>query len=100
MSSAQTERDFSTASLVWPSNRGGMDARYFQAQLCTLVNLEHPEDMSPTSMSDEEVSEGLPVHGFCIPDLYPERGYDDSHHEVRQSARLTHGVQYFQTKSF
>jgi len=48
MSSAQIERDFSAASLVSPSNRGSMDARYFQAQLCTLVNflhLVHPEDI-------------------------------------------------------
>jgi len=49
MSSAQIERDFSAASLVLPSNRGSMDARYFQAQLCALVNfhhLVHPEDVS------------------------------------------------------
>jgi len=31
MSSAQIERDFSAASLVLLSNRGSMDARYFQA---------------------------------------------------------------------
>jgi len=31
MSSAQIERDFSAASLVLPSNRGSIDARYFQA---------------------------------------------------------------------
>jgi len=36
MSSAQIERDFSAASLVLPSNRGSMDDRYFQAQLCVL----------------------------------------------------------------
>jgi len=85
MSSAQTERDFSAASLVLPSNRGSMDARYFQAQLCTVVNflhLVHPEDMSPKSMSAKEVSEALPAHGFGMPDLYPERVYDDSHDEV------------------
>ena len=59
-----------------------MDARYFQAQLCSLVNflhLVHPEDMSPKSMSAEEVSEALPAHCFGLPDLYPERVYDDSH---------------------
>jgi len=67
MSSAQIERDSSVASLVLESYRGSMDARYFQAQLCTLMNflhLVHPEDMSPKSMSDEEVSEVLPT---CIP---------------------------------
>ena len=59
MSSAQIERDCSAASLVLPSNRGSMDARYFQAQLCALVNflhLVHPEDMSPQSMSAQDVS--------------------------------------------
>jgi len=84
MSSAQIERNFSTASLVLPSNRGSMDARYFQAQLCSLVNflhLVHPEDMSPKSMSAKEVSEALPTHGFGVPDLYPKRVYDDSHDE-------------------
>jgi len=52
-SSAQIERDFSAASLVLLSNRGSIYARYFQAQLCSLVNflhLVHPEDMSPKSM--------------------------------------------------
>jgi hypothetical protein len=47
MSSAQIERDFSAPSLVLPLSRGSMDARYFQPQLCTLVNflhLVHPED--------------------------------------------------------
>jgi len=29
MLSAQIQRDFSAASLAFPSNRGGMDARYF-----------------------------------------------------------------------
>ena len=46
--SAQIERDFSAASLVSPSNRVSLDARYFQAQLCTLVNflhLVHSEDI-------------------------------------------------------
>jgi len=84
MSSAQIERDFSAASLVLPSNRGSMDARYFQAQLCALVNflhLVHPEDMSPQSMSAQEVSEALPPHGVSVPDLYPDRVYDDSHDE-------------------
>ena len=86
MSSAQIERDFSAASLVSPSNRGSMDVRYFQAQLFTLVNflhLVHPEDVSPK----KEVSEALPAHGFGVPDLYPERVYDDSHDEGYDSAR-------------
>ena len=89
MSSAQIERDFSAANLVLPSNRSSMDARYFQAQLCALVNflhLVHPEDMSPKSMSAKEVSEALPPHGFGVPDLYPERVYDDSHDEGYDSA--------------
>ena len=84
MSSAQIERDFSAASLVLPSNRVSMDAGYFQAQLCALVNflhLVHPEDMSPQSMSAQDVSEALPPHGFGVPDLYPDRVYDDSHDE-------------------
>ena len=68
-----------------------MDARYFQAQLCSLVNflhLVHPEDMFPKleSMSVKEVSEALPPHGFGVPDLYPERVYDDSHDEGYDSA--------------
>ena len=78
------ERDFSAASLVLPSNRGSMDARYFQAQLCALVNflhLVHPEDMFPQSMSAQDVSEALPPHGFGVTDLYPDRVYDDSHDE-------------------
>jgi len=89
MSSAQTERDFSAASLVLPSNRSSVDARYFQTQLCSLVNflhLVHPEDMPPKSMPAKEVSEALPAHGFCVPDLYPERVYDDSHDEGYDSA--------------
>jgi len=89
MSSAQIERDISAASLVLPSNRGSMDARYFQAQLCALVNflhLVHPEDMSPKFMSAKEVSEALPRHGFGVPDLYPDRVYDDSHDEGYDSA--------------
>ena len=84
MSSLQIERDFGAASLVLPLNRGSMDARYFQAQLCALVNflhLVHPEDMSPQSMSAQDVSEALPSHGFSIPDLYPDRVYDDSQDE-------------------
>jgi len=84
MSSAQIERDFSAASLMFPSNRGSMDGRYFQAQLCALVNflhLVHPEDMSPQSMSAQDASEALPPHGFGVPDLYPDRVYDDSHDE-------------------
>ena len=88
-SSVQIERDFSAASLVLPSNKGSMDARYFQAQLCTLVNflhLVHPEDMSPKSMSAKEMSEALPAHGFGVPDLYSERVYDDSHDEGYDSA--------------
>ena len=47
MLSAQIERDFSAPSLVFLLSRGSMDARYFQPQLCTLVNflhLVHPED--------------------------------------------------------
>ena len=74
----------SAASLVLLSNRGSMDAEYFQAQLCSLVNflhLVHPEDMSPKSMSAKEVSKALPAHNFGVPDLYPERVYDDSHDE-------------------
>ena len=89
MSSAQIERDLSAASLVLPSNRGSMDARYFEAQLCSLVNflhLVHPEDMSLKSMSAKEVSEALPAHGFSVPDLYPERVYDDSHDKGYDSA--------------
>ena len=89
MSSAQIERDFSAASLVLPSNRGSMDARYFQAQLCALVNflhLVHLEDMSPKSMSAKEVFETLLARGFNMPDLYPERVYDDSHDEGYDSA--------------
>jgi len=89
MSSAQIERDFSAASLVLLSNRGSMDAKYFQAQLCSLVNflhLVHPEDMSPKSMSSKEVSEALLTHKFGVPDLYTERFYDDSHNEGYDSA--------------
>ena len=66
-----------------------MDARYFQAQMCSLVNflhLVHPEDMSPKSMSAKEVSEALPPYGFGVPDLYPERVYDDSHDKGYDSA--------------
>jgi len=84
MSSEQIERDFSAASLVLPSNRGNMDARYFQSQLCSLVDflhLVHPEDMSPKSMSAKKVNEALQAHGFSVPDMYPERVYDDSHDE-------------------
>ena len=84
MSSAQIERDFSAASLVFPSNKGSMDARYFQTQLCALVSFLHlvqPEDKSPQSMSAQDVSEALPPHGFSVPDLYPNRVYDDSHDE-------------------
>ena len=64
MSSAQIERDFSTASLMLPSNRGSMDARYFQAQLCALVNFLHlvyPEDMSPQSKNVRQESLGVRV---------------------------------------
>ena len=85
----QIERDFSAASLVLPSNRGSMDGRYFQAQLCALVNvlhLVHPEDMSPKSMSAKEMSEALPAHGFGVPDLYFKRVYDHSHDEGYDSA--------------
>jgi len=79
----------SAASLVLQSNRVSMDARYFQAQLCSLVNflhLVHPEDMSPKSMSAKEVSEALPPHRFGVPDLYPERVYDDAHDKGYDSA--------------
>jgi len=89
MSSAQIERDFSAASLVLPLNRGSMDAKYSQAQFCALVNflhLVHPEDTSPKSMSAKEVSEALLPHGFSVPDLYPDRVYDDSHDEGYDSA--------------
>jgi len=61
-----------------------MDARYFQAQLYSLVNflhLVHTENMSPKSMSAKEVSEELPPHGFGVSDLCPKRVYDDSHDE-------------------
>jgi len=37
--------------------------------------------MSPQSMSAQDVSEALPPHGFGVPDLYPNRVYDDSHDE-------------------
>ena len=72
-----------------------MDAKYFQAQLCALVNflhLVHPEDMSPKSMSAKEVSDALPAHGFSVPDLYPKRVYDDSHDEGYDSAWDPHTV--------
>jgi len=42
---------------VLPGIRGSMDPRYFQAQLCTLVNflhLVHSEDMSRKSMSAQK----------------------------------------------
>jgi len=44
--------------------------------------------MSPKSMSAKEVSEALPgpAHGFSVPDLYPERVYDDSHDKGYDSA--------------
>jgi len=61
-----------------------MDARYFQAQLCSLVNflhMVHPEDMSPNSMSAKQLCEALPAHGFGVSDLYPERVNDDSYDE-------------------
>jgi len=64
-------------------------ARYFQAQLCTVVNflhLVHPEDMSPKSMPAKEVRESLPAHGFSVPDLFPKRVYDESHDEGYDSA--------------
>jgi len=72
-----------------------MDVRYFQAQLCVLVkflHLVHPEDMSPKSMSAKEVNEALPPHGFGVPDLYPNRVYDDYHDEGYDSARDLHTV--------
>jgi len=46
--------------------------------------------MFPKSMSAKEVSEVLPAHGFGVPDLYPERFYDDSHDEGYDSARDSH----------
>jgi len=46
--------------------------------------------MSPKSMSAKEVSEALPAHGFDVPDLYPERVYDDSHDEGYDGARDLH----------
>jgi len=63
----------------------------FQTQLCALVtvnflHLVHPEDMSPKSMSAKEMFKALPSHGFGVPDLYPERVYDDSHEEGYDSA--------------
>jgi len=57
--------------------------------MCALMNflhLVHPEDMSPKSISAKGVSEALPAHGFGVPDLYPERVYDDSHDEGYDSA--------------
>jgi len=51
-----------------------------------FLHLVHPEDMSPKSMSAKEVSEALPAHGFSVPDLYPERVYDDSHDKGYDSA--------------
>ena len=51
-----------------------------------FLHLVHPENMSPKSMSAKEVSESLPAHGFSVPDLYPERVYDDSHDEGYDSA--------------
>ena len=42
--------------------------------------------MSPKSMSAKEVSEALPPHGFGVPDLYPERIYDDFHNKGYVSA--------------
>jgi len=51
-----------------------------------FLHLVHPEDMSPKSMSAKEVSEALLPHGFGMPDLYPERVYDDSHDEGYDSA--------------
>jgi len=41
MSLAQIERDFSGASLVLLLNKVSMHARYFQTQLCSLVNFLH-----------------------------------------------------------
>ena len=75
-------------------NRGSTDpslSKMFQTQLCALVtvnflHLVHPEDMSPKSMSAKEMFKALPSHGFGVPDLYPERVYDDSHEEGYDSA--------------
>ena len=57
-----------------------------------FLHLVHPEDMSPKSMSANEVSEALPAHGFGVPDLYLERVYDDSHDEGYDSAWDLHTV--------
>ena len=43
-------------------------------------------------MSAKEVSEALQSHGFSVPDLYPDRVYDDSHDEGYDSAWDLHTV--------
>ena len=48
-----------------PSGAGLVQAPPFQSRSMT--------------MSAKDVSEALPAHGFGVPDLYPERMYDDSH---------------------
>jgi len=56
------------------------------SRLVNCLHLVHLEDMSPKSKSAKEVSEALLAHGFGLPDLYPERVYDDSHDEGYDSA--------------
>ena len=52
-------------------------------------------------VSVKEVSEALPAHGFGVPDLYPERVYDDSHDKgYEQCVRLTHSVSTFKQSLF
>ena len=51
-----------------------------------FLHLVHPEDMSPKSILAKEVSKALPAHVFSVPDLYPERVYDDSHDKGYDSA--------------
>jgi len=56
--------------------------------------------MSLQSMSAKEVSEAPPPHGFDVPDLYPERVYDDSHDEGYDSAGDLHTEYSTFTPSF
>ena len=79
MSSAQIERDFSSASLVLPGNRSCLDGKYFQAQLLALVNfafLKPPQDMPVTGMTAGQVHAALPEEGFGIPALYGDFPHD------------------------
>jgi len=51
--------------------------------------------------SAKEVSEALPAHGFGVPDLYPERVYDDSHDKgYEKCVRLKHSVSTFKQSLF